>query len=94
MKMAGIRRRGGRAWLGKGGGRVLAHLGFRFEGWTGRRRSRRASVAWRPWTARRGCLRSAPVRSGDPAVVHCREARVGDGEQSSWPEMVMVLVHH
>jgi hypothetical protein len=52
MKMAGIRREEDRAWPGKGGGRVLAHLGFHSDGWKGRRRSRRWSLAarwiWRP----------------------------------------------
>jgi hypothetical protein len=62
MKMVGIRREEDRAWPGKGGGRVLAHLGFHSDGWKGRRRSRRWSSAarwiWRPpllllwWTER------------------------------------------
>jgi hypothetical protein len=32
---------GGRIWPGKGGGVVLAHLGFDFGVWTGRRKCRR-----------------------------------------------------
>jgi hypothetical protein len=43
---------GGRTWPGKGGGVVLAHLGFDFGAWTGRRKCRRWGRA-EPWISGR-----------------------------------------
>jgi hypothetical protein len=64
-EMAGFRRVEGRAWSGKGGGVVLAHLGFDFDGWKGWRRCRRRSLA-ALWICNHGCSISGEVvDSGD-----------------------------
>jgi hypothetical protein len=64
-EMAGFRRGEGRAWPGKGGGVVLAHLGFNFDGWKGRRRCQRWFLA-APWICNHGCSVSGEVvGSGD-----------------------------